>query len=47
MLLMACVCLLVAGLGDKEGEEEFSKSLPLPALHCTVDVRDGSAQFVL
>ncbi len=20
---------------------------PLPALHCTVDVRDGSAQFVL
>ncbi len=22
-------------------------SLPLPALRCTVDVRDGSAQFVL
>ncbi len=26
MLLMACVCLLVAGLKDKEGVEEFSKS---------------------
>ncbi len=26
MLFMACVCLLVAGLKDKEGVEEFSKS---------------------
>ncbi len=23
------------------------RKLPLPALRCTVDVRDGSAQFVL
>ncbi len=28
MLLMACVCLLVAGLKDKEEVEEFSKSYP-------------------
>ncbi len=26
---MACVCLLVAGLKDKEGVEEFSKSRDL------------------
>ncbi len=29
MLSMACVCLLVAGVKDKEGVEEFSKSRDL------------------